>query len=110
MTLATVYGRSASPGVAVAPAFVIAPRRTEVTTGPPAADPAVEHGRLDRALAQASARLEALAERLTPLFGPSPVQIVPRRRGSYELQVGFHDLTALTSAVARLSAGSDGTT
>ena len=51
--------------------------------------------------------LEALAERLTPLFGPSPIQIVPSRRGSYELQVGFHDLVALTAAVARLCDGSD---
>ena len=59
--------------------------------------------------ADEAAALEALAERLTPLFGPSPVQIVPRRRGSYELQVGFHDLTALTSAVARLCGGSDTT-
>ena len=72
------------------------------------------HGRSDAEPAarpaDEAAALEALAERLTPLFGPSPVQIVPRRHGSYELQVGFHDLTALTSAVARLCAGSDGTT
>ena len=52
--------------------------------------------------ADEAATLEALAERLTPLFGPSPVQIVARRRGSYELQVGFHDLLALQSAIARL--------
>jgi ParB family chromosome partitioning protein len=51
------------------------------------------------------AMLEALAERLTPLFGPSPVQIVARRRGSYALQVGFHDLVALKSAIARLCEG-----
>lgn len=52
--------------------------------------------------ADEEAALEALAERLTPLFGPSPVQIVPCRRGRYELQVGFHDLTALTAGIARL--------
>ena len=52
--------------------------------------------------ADEAAELEALAERLTPLFGPSPVQIVAKRRGSYELQVGFHDLVALQSAIARL--------
>lgn len=52
--------------------------------------------------ADEEAALEALAERLTPLFGPSPVQIVPCRHGRYELQVGFHDLTALTSGIARL--------
>jgi ParB family chromosome partitioning protein len=52
--------------------------------------------------ADEAAMLEALADRLTPLFGPSPLQIVARRHGSYELQVGFHDLVALQSAIARL--------
>jgi hypothetical protein len=37
--------------------------------------------------ADEAAALEALAEQLTPLFGPSPVQIVTKRRGTYELQV-----------------------
>jgi ParB family transcriptional regulator, chromosome partitioning protein len=49
-----------------------------------------------------AALLDALAERLTPLFGPSRVQIVPGRHGRYALHVGFHDLTALTSGIARL--------
>lgn len=52
--------------------------------------------------ADEAAALEALADRLTPLFGPSPVQIVACRRGSYELQVGFHDIVALQSAINRL--------
>ncbi|MDP8909579.1 MAG: hypothetical protein M3N47_10800 [Chloroflexota bacterium] len=52
--------------------------------------------------ADEAAALEALADRLTPLFGPSPVQIVACRRGSYELQVGFHDIDALRSAIDRL--------
>jgi hypothetical protein len=53
--------------------------------------------------ADQTAALEALAERITPLFGPCPVQIVPSRHGSYELQVGFHDFIALTAAVTRLT-------
>jgi hypothetical protein len=61
-----------------------------------------------RAGADEAAALEALAERLTPLFGPSPVQIVAKRRGSYELQVGFHDFIALQSAISRLCADADG--
>lgn len=63
----------------------------------PAAAP--DHG------ADEASTLEGLADRLTPLFGPSPVQIVATRGGRYELQVGFHDLTALRSAVERLSHG-----
>jgi ParB family transcriptional regulator, chromosome partitioning protein len=57
--------------------------------------------------ADEAAALEALAEQLTPLFGPSPLQIVAKRRGTYELQVGFHDFVALQSAITRLSEDPD---
>jgi len=48
------------------------------------------------------AALGALTERLTPLFGPSPIKVVPRRHGSYEIQVHFRDLETLRSTVMRL--------
>lgn len=48
------------------------------------------------------AALEGLHDRLAPLFGTAPVKLVPRRHGTYELQVRFADLAALTQAVSRL--------
>jgi len=53
--------------------------------------------------ADESAALVTIAEILAPVFGPSPVTIVPRRRGSYELHIRFEDLQELTDAVTRLS-------
>lgn len=79
MTRHTLHGRAASPGVALAPAFVIAPRpRLEAATGPPtadAADAAVEHERLDRALADAASQLETLADRLVDDVGAQEAAI-----------------------------------
>jgi phosphoenolpyruvate-protein phosphotransferase len=65
MTGAVLQGRAASPGVAMAAAFVIAPRpRPQATAGPAPADPIREHERLDAALSEATGQLESLAERL----------------------------------------------
>jgi phosphoenolpyruvate-protein phosphotransferase len=75
MTRAALQGRAASPGVAVAPAFVIAPRPKPAATGPGPADPAHEHDRLDAALDQAAKQLEALAERLTGEVGAEEAAI-----------------------------------
>lgn len=50
--------------------------------------------------------LAALSDRLAPVFGTSPVSIVPRRRGIYELHVRFENLDALTKTVGRLGEGS----
>jgi len=74
--------------VAVAPAFVIASRprpgvsgdpsppvEIEAATAPPTADPAQEHERLDAALEQATAQLEALAERLADEVGTDEAAI-----------------------------------
>jgi ParB family chromosome partitioning protein len=62
---------------------------------------------LDRIPEADAAALERLAERLTPLFGPTPIEIVARRGGGYEMQLRFHDLQALTAAVARLACHAD---
>ncbi len=64
----------------------------ESTTEPPAADE--------------TAALVTLSERLAPVFGTSPVSIVPRRRGIYELHVRFENLDTLTETVGRLGEGS----
>jgi ParB family transcriptional regulator, chromosome partitioning protein len=48
------------------------------------------------------AALGTLSDSLAPLFGASPVSIVPRRRGSYELHVRFEDLDELRATVSRL--------
>ena len=48
------------------------------------------------------AALSTLSDSLAPLFGASPVSIVPRRRGSYELHVRFEDLDELRATVTRL--------
>ena len=74
--------------MAVAPAFVIASRprpgvsgdpsppvEIEAATAPPTADPAQEHERLDAALEQATAQLEALAERLADEVGTDEAAI-----------------------------------
>ena len=53
------------------------------------------------------AALERLAEQLTPLFGPTPIEIVARRGGGYEMQLRFHDLHALTAVVSRLARHAD---
>jgi ParB family chromosome partitioning protein len=52
--------------------------------------------------ADEAAALATLTESITPFFGPSPVSIVPRRRGSYRLHVDFEDFDTLTAAVTRL--------
>jgi phosphoenolpyruvate-protein phosphotransferase len=76
MTGAVLKGRAASPGVAMAAAFVIAPRpRPQATTGPAPADPAREHERLDTALSEATAQLESLAERLGGAVGEDEAAI-----------------------------------
>lgn len=49
------------------------------------------------------AALAGLSDRLTPLFGTSPVSIVPRRRGVYELHVRFEGLNELEATVTRLA-------
>jgi ParB family transcriptional regulator, chromosome partitioning protein len=59
----------------------------------------------DERPADETACLTTLSERLAPVFGNNPVSIVPRRRASYELQVRFEDLDALTQTVARLGEG-----
>jgi len=56
----------------------------------------------DQRPADETAALAGLSESLSPVFGPSPVSIVPRRRGTYEMHVRFEDLDTLTAAVARL--------
>jgi ParB family chromosome partitioning protein len=58
--------------------------------------------------ADESDALATLSERLTPLFGPSPVSILPRRRGSYELRVRFEDLNTLKDTVTRLGEKASG--
>jgi ParB family transcriptional regulator, chromosome partitioning protein len=60
----------------------------------------------DAPAADETAALATLSERLAPLFGTSPVSIVPRRRGIYELQVRFEDLDTLTETIERLEEGS----
>lgn len=52
--------------------------------------------------ADESAALAGLSEQLAPLFGTSPVSIVPRRRGIYELHVRFDGLNELEDTVTRL--------
>jgi len=56
-----------------------------------------------QASADETAALASLSEQLTPLFGASPVSIVPRRRGIYELHVRFEDLNELEATVTRLA-------
>ena len=56
--------------------------------------------------ADETAALATLSERLAPVFGTSPVSIVPRRRGIYELHVRFENLDTLTDTVGRLGEGS----
>lgn len=56
--------------------------------------------------ADETAALATLSERLAPVFGTSPVSIVPRRRGIYELHVRFENLDTLTETVGRLGEGS----
>lgn len=70
----TLTGRPASPGVALAPAFVIAPRpaRTEL---PPQGTPEEEEARAADALARAAADLEALAEKVEAEAGPEEAAI-----------------------------------
>ncbi|HVL97681.1 MAG TPA: phosphoenolpyruvate--protein phosphotransferase [Egibacteraceae bacterium] len=76
MTAALLHGRGASPGVAVAPAFVMAPRpRPEARSDAAPVDPAHEHERLDRALAQAIGQLEAVADRLSDAVGAEEAAI-----------------------------------
>lgn len=53
--------------------------------------------------ADESAALASLSEQLTPLFGASPVRIVPRRRGIYELNVRFEGLNELEATITRLA-------
>jgi len=57
-------------------------------------------------VADETAALVTLSERLAPVFGSSPVSIVPRRRGIYELHVRFENLDTLTETVGRLGEGS----
>ena len=100
MTRTRLHGRGASPGVAVAPAFVIAPRpavaaagRASPTDAVPA-DPSQEHERLDAALAQATAQLEALAERLSGEVGADEAAIFTAHAafaGDPELASMAHD-------------------
>jgi len=52
-------------------------------------------------------RLRTLSERLEPVCGASPVSIVPRRRGSYEIRVRCEDLDELTATVTRLAGAGD---
>ncbi len=52
-------------------------------------------------------RLRTLSERLEPVCGTSPVSIVPRRRGSYEIRVRCEDLDELTATVTRLASTGD---
>jgi phosphoenolpyruvate-protein phosphotransferase len=72
-------GRAASPGVALAPAFVIAPPpRTGAaasTGGAAPADPTADKGRLGGALALAAEQLEAIAERLGEEVGADEAAI-----------------------------------
>lgn len=56
--------------------------------------------------ADETAALAMLSERLAPVFGTSPVSIVPRRRGIYELHVRFENLDTLAETVGRLGEGS----
>ena len=56
-----------------------------------------------QASADETAALASLSEQLTPLFGASPVSIVPRRRGIYELHVRFEGLNELEATITRLA-------
>lgn len=76
MTTAAIQGRGASPGVALAPAFIVAPRpRVEAIEGSAPLDPAAEHGRLDAALEQAASELEAIADSLVGDVGEEDAAI-----------------------------------
>ena len=54
-------------------------------------------------VADQTAALAAFAERMRPVFGTSPVKIVARRHGAYEIQVRVEDLDELAATVARLA-------
>jgi len=71
-------------------------RQVDTRSAPPAVAPAPRADENDALL--------TLADSLGPVFGPSPVSIVARRRGSYELHVRFDDIQELTDTVTRLRA------
>ena len=71
-------------------------RHVDASAGAPAAAPT-------QASADETAALASLSEQLTPLFGASPVSIVPRRRGIYELHVRFEGLNELEATITRLA-------
>jgi len=71
-------------------------RQVDTRSAPPAVAPAPRADENDALL--------TLADSLAPVFGPSPVSIVARRRGSYELHVRFDDIQELTDTVTRLRA------
>lgn len=59
----------------------------------------------DRPPADLEARLRRLSEELEPVCGGSAVQIVPRRKGAYEIRVACQDLDVLAATVQGLVAG-----
>lgn len=69
-------------------------RQVDARNAPPAAP--------QQQPADKAAALEALTERLEARCGPSPVTIVPRRHGSYEIHVRCDNLDLLRSTVSRL--------
>ena len=71
-------------------------RQVDASAGAPAAPPA-------QTSADESAALASLSEQLTSLFGASPVRIVPRRRGIYELVVRFEGLDECQATITRLA-------
>ena len=71
-------------------------RQVDAATRAPATAPA-------QPSADERAALASLSEQLTPLFGASPVSIVPRRRGIYELNVRFEGLNELEATITRLA-------
>lgn len=88
----TLAGRCAQAGWSVRELE----RQVDAATRPRTAAPA-------QPSADESAALASLSEQLTPLFGASPVSIVPRRRGIYELNVRFEGLNELEATITRLA-------
>lgn len=108
MTRAVLHGRGASPGVAVAPAFVIgrpavSTAGPQATTGAAPAEPVREHERLDAALEQATAQLEALAERLSAEVGAEEAAIFT----AHAAFAGDPELASMAHASIDEGAGAD---
>jgi phosphoenolpyruvate-protein phosphotransferase len=70
-----LQGRPASPGIALAPAFVIQPRSAVSVTPAATRSREEEHARLDVALEEVEAKLRELADRMIAEIGPHEARI-----------------------------------